>query len=238
MIPLNDLNPTRRTPIFTWGLIAINLLVFLWESTQPEPLLQAFFERNAVVPAQIAAAPLALGTQFDIIRSMFLHGGWAHLLGNMLYLYLFGDNVEDRLGRPLFLLLYFVCGYAAVLAQVAIDPSSEIPLIGASGAIAGVLGSYLVLFPGVRVRGIIPIGLFSRMAEWPAWGVLALWFGLQLFSGLASLGPQSNGGVAFFAHIGGFVLGALVTLPILAMPQPDRTDRYEMLYDRARRYRY
>ena len=129
-------------------------------------------------------------------------------------------------------------GYAAVIAQVLIDNSSLIPLVGASGAIAGVLGSYLVLFPNVRVRGLILLGLFSRLAEWPAWVVLLLWFGLQLFSGLAALGPQTTGGVAFFAHIGGFVCGALLTLPLMAMPQPPAAARYQMLYDRTRRYRY
>jgi membrane associated rhomboid family serine protease len=136
------------------------------------------------------------------------------------------------------LLLYVISGYVAVVAQVLIDTTSLIPLVGASGAIAGVLGSYLVLFPNVRVRGLILLGVFSRLTEWPAWVVLALWFGLQLFSGLASLGPQMSGGVAFFAHIGGFVCGALLTLPLLAMPQPPANERYQMLYDRARRYRY
>jgi len=238
MIPLNDLNPTRRTPLLTWGLIALNVIVFLWELTLPEQALMQIFSRISVVPAQAAAAPLALETQLDVLRSMFLHGSWAHLLGNMLYLYLFGDNLEDRFGRPLFLLLYVVSGYAAVIAQVLIDATSEIPLVGASGAIAGVLGSYLVLFPNVRVRGIIPLGFFSRLAEWPAWVVLLLWFGLQLFSGFASLGPQMGGGVAFFAHIGGFLCGALLTLPLLAMPQPLSKDRYQMLYDRSQRYRY
>lgn len=238
MIPLNDLNPVRRTPLLTWGLIALNLLVFLWELRLPESGLMQVFSRISVVPAQAAAAPFALETQLDVIRSMFLHGGWAHLLGNMLYLYLFGDNLEDRFGRPLFLLLYLVSGYVAVVAQVLIDTSSTVPLIGASGAIAGVLGSYLVLFPTVRVRGIILLGLFSRLAEWPAWIVLALWFVLQLFSGLASLGPQMSGGVAFFAHIGGFLCGALLTLPLLAMPQPAARARNQMLYDRTKRYRY
>ena len=237
MIPLNDLNPTRRVPILTWVLIVLNVLVFLWESSFSEGALMGIFTRISVVPAQVSAAPFALETQLDVLRSMFLHGGWAHLIGNMLYLYLFGDNVEDRFGRPLFLLLYVACGYAAVIAQVLIDASSEIPLVGASGAIAGVLGSYLVLFPSVRVRGLILLGLFSRLAEWPAWGVLALWFVIQLFSGFASLGPQMEGGVAFFAHIGGFVLGALLTLPLLAMPQPPSNARNQMLYDRAHRYR-
>lgn len=238
MIPLNDLNPVRRTPLLTWGLIALNVLVFLWELQFSDNQLFQIFTQISVVPAQAAAAPFALGTQLDILRSMFLHGGWSHLLGNMLYLYLFGDNLEDRFGRPLFLGLYLICGYAAAIAQVLMDPSSTIPLVGASGAIAGVLGGYLVLYPNVRVRGIIPLGLFSRLAEWPAWVVLALWFGLQLLYALTALGSPSSGGVAFFAHVGGFVCGALLTLPLLAMPQPPSQERYRMLYDRSNRYRY
>ena len=238
MIPLNDLNPVRRTPLLTWGLIALNVLVFFWELRLTQSELIQVFSRISIVPAQAAAAPFALETQLDVLRSMFLHGGWAHLLGNMLYLYLFGDNLEDRFGRPLFLLLYLVSGYVAVVAQVLIDVTSTVPLIGASGAIAGVLGSYLVLFPNVRVRGILLLGLFSRLAEWPAWIVLALWFVLQLFSGLASLGPQMSGGVAFFAHIGGFLCGAVLTLPLLAMPQPPAQARNQMLYERTNRYRY
>lgn len=238
MIPLNDLNPTRRTPILTWALIALNVFIFFWESSLSESALMSSFMRISVVPAQAVVAPFALETHLDILRSMFLHGSWAHLIGNMLYLYLFGDNVEDRFGHLLFLLLYIVCGYAAVIAQVLMDTTSTIPLVGASGAIAGVLGSYLVLFPAVRVRGIVPLGLFSRLAEWPAWVVLLLWFGIQLFSGFAALGPQMSGGVAFFAHIGGFICGALLTLPLLAMPQPPSQERYRMLYDRAQRYRY
>jgi membrane associated rhomboid family serine protease len=238
MIPLNDLNPVRRTPLLTWSLIALNVLVFLWELQLSDNQLFQLFTSISVVPAQAAAAPFALETQLDVIRSMFLHGGWAHLLGNMLYLYLFGDNLEDRFGRPLFLLLYLISGYAAAIAQILMDPASTIPLVGASGAIAGVLGSYLVLFPSVRVRGIIPLGLFSRLAVWPAWVVLALWFGLQLLYAVTALGAPSSGGVAFFAHVGGFVCGALLTLPLLAMPQPPAQERYRMLYERTNRYRY
>lgn len=239
MIPLNDLNPTRRTPILTYALLAVNILVFLWELTLSESQLQSAFMALSVVPANISAAPIAGETLLDMVRSMFFHGGWSHLIGNMLYLYLFGDNVEDRLGRPLFLALYFGSGFVAALAQVAIDPGSTVPLVGASGAIAGILGSYLVLFPTVRVRGIIPIGYYMRSVQWPAWVVLLLWFGIQLFSGFTSLGVQTGGGVAFFAHIGGFVLGAALTgLLLLFMPQPPAAERSQMLYDRARRYPY
>lgn len=239
MIPLQDLNPTRRRPLFTYGLIALNVLIFLWEQTLSPDQLQRAILDISVVPANLTADPFSLESLLDSVRSMFLHGGWAHLGGNMLYLYLFGDNIEDRFGRPLYLLFYLLCGFVAIFAQLLTDPTSTIPLVGASGAIAGVLGCYLVLFPGVRVRGIIPLGFFSRAAEWPAWGVLALWFVLQLFSGLMSLGVETSGGVAFFAHIGGFVAGAaLGWLFMLLVPQPPADLRREMLYERARRYHY
>lgn len=241
MIPLQDLNPTRRRPILTYLLLGLNIIIFLWEQTFSQEGLFRLFLDVSVVPANISNDPFSLESFLDSIRSMFFHGGWAHLGGNMLYLYLFADNIEDRFGHFFFLLLYFVSGFAAIAAQVLIDPTSTIPLVGASGAIAGVLGAYLVLFPGVRVRGIIFLGIFSRMADWPAWGVLALWFGLQLFNGLALLGaPMGNtGGVAFFAHIGGFVAGAAIAAVLmLFFPQPPPEYRREMLYERVERYRY
>lgn len=241
MIPLRDMNPTRRLPVITYALIALNVLVFLWEQTFTEQGLMDLFLRISVVPANVSSNPFSLETLLDAVRSMFFHGGWAHLLGNMLYLYLFGDNVEDRFGWILYLMIYFFSGFAAVIAQVAIDPNSTIPLVGASGAIAGILGSYLVLFPGVRVHGIIPIGYYVRRMEWPAWAVLGLWFVLQLFNGALSVGvptaATSQGGVAFFAHIGGFVFGAALTwLLTRFIPQPPPEDRRQMLYERARRY--
>jgi membrane associated rhomboid family serine protease len=172
---------------------------------------------------------------------MFFHGGLAHLLGNMLYLWLFGDNVEDRMGVVLFLVLYFFGGFVASIAQIVVEPNSSIPLIGASGAIAGVLGGYLLLFPGVKVRGIIPLGIVIRIAEWPAWVVLGLWFAVQLLNGLVSVGVQTGavGGVAFFSHIGGFVSGLVMTWFFMKLvPQPEREERRKVLYERARRYRY
>jgi membrane associated rhomboid family serine protease len=236
MFPISDANPTRRFPILTYGLIAINVLVFLWELTlSPEQLEQAF--RNlSVVPANISSNLFSLETILDIVRSMFFHGGWDHILGNMLYLYLFGDNVEDRLGKIGFLLLYFVSGFAAAFAQILIDPTSQIPLIGASGAVAGVLGGYLLLYPSVKVRGIVPIGRISTLAEWPAYLVLGMWFVLQLVNGFASLGAgaEYGGGVAFFAHIGGFVVGLIITFIITRLvPQPPVEQRVNMLYRRA-----
>jgi membrane associated rhomboid family serine protease len=241
MLPLKDINPTRRIPVLTYGLIAINLLVFFWELTLPARALDAAFYRLAVVPTNVVQDPLSLETLMDFTRSMFFHGGWAHLIGNMLYLWLFGDNLEDRMGIPLFLILYFLSGFVATIAQVIVDPSSSVPMVGASGAIAGVLGGYLILFPGIKVRGIVPLGWYARSAEWPAWAVLGLWFVLQLFNGAVSIGVETEvtGGVAFFAHIGGFIAGLLLTgIFMVLVPQPPRQQRRQVLYERAKRYRY
>ena len=241
MLPLRDMNPTRRVPIITYGLIAINVIVFVMQLSMSQAQLQQVFTDQAVVPALAAAHPFALETILDVIRSMFFHGGWDHILGNMLYLWLFGDNIEDRFGMILYLIVYFAGGFIAAGAQVMIDPTSTIPLIGASGAIAAVLGCYFVLYPGVRVQGIIPLGWFSSLQSWPAWAVLGLWFVLQLFEGFGSIGgdAQYGGGVAFFAHIGGFVFGAIVAFIYMRiMPQPPADERYQTLYDRSKRYRY
>ena len=238
MFPISDANPTRRLPILTYALIVVNVLVFLWELTLSQSQLDQAFLNLAVVPANVSAHLFAPEAIFDIVRSMFLHGGWDHILGNMLYLYLFGDNVEDRLGKIGFLILYFVSGFAAAFAQTLIDPTSQIPLIGASGAIAGVLGGYLLLYPSVKVRGIVPLGGISTIAEWPAFIVLGMWFVLQLVNGFASLGAgaEYGGGVAFFAHIGGFVVGLIITFIITRLvPQPPVEQRVNMLYQRAQR---
>lgn len=241
MLPLKDINPTRRTPFITWGLIVVNVLVFVWVMVLSQEDIQSLFLDLSVVPANLTANPFSLESLLDVFRSMFLHGGWLHLGGNMLYLYLFGDNVEDRMGVVVYLLVYFGSGIAAVIAQVLIAPDSSIPLVGASGAIGGVLGAYLVFYPGVRVRGIIPLGFFSWLAEWPAWMVLGLWFVLQLVEGFFSLNTvaESAGGVAFFAHIGGFVFGMVCAwIFMMIFPQPSAAERREALYERAGRYRY
>ncbi|MBI5667456.1 MAG: rhomboid family intramembrane serine protease [Chloroflexi bacterium] len=238
MFPLQDINPRKRMPIITYTLIILNVLVFFWELSLSDQALQNAFLDLASVPANLTRDPISLEAFMDIMRSMFMHGGWEHILGNMLYLWLFGDNVEDRLGSLLYLVLYFGSGFVAAIAQTLIDPASRIPMIGASGAIAGVLGSYLIMFPGVRVRGIVPLGYFSRMAEWPAWTVLGLWFVLQLVQGFGSLGvpAEYGGGVAFFAHIGGFVAGVVLTWIFMQLvPQPPPTERRQMLYRRAQR---
>ena len=241
MLPLKDLNPTRRIPVITYGLIAVNLVVFFWELSLSAGALDAAFFRMAVVPANVLQDPFSLETLMDFVRSMFFHGGWAHLIGNMLYLWLFGDNLEDRMGIPLYIGVYFISGFAATIAQILIDPGSPIPMIGASGAIAGILGGYLILFPGVKVRGIVPLGWYIRAVEWPAWIVLGLWFVLQLFNGAVSIGVETGGtgGVAFFAHVGGFIAGLVfVGIFMIFVPQPSREQRREVLYERAKRYRY
>jgi membrane associated rhomboid family serine protease len=239
MLPLKDMNPTRRVPLLTYAIIIINVLVFLWEWSLSPAELEAALTTLAVVPAKVAANPLSPANLLSVFRSMFLHAGWAHLLGNMLYLYLFGDNIEDRLGRILYAVLYLASGSAAVLAQVAINPTSTLVLVGASGAIAGVLGSYLLMFPGVRIKGIVPLTFISFWSEWPAWLVMGLWFLAQVFSGVASLGVETGGGgVAFFAHIGGFVFGFAFTLLVMIFfPQPPVRERQKMLYQRVGRPR-
>lgn len=237
MLPLQDINPTRRVPYITYGLIAINVIVFLTQLGLSERQLAEVYVTQSVVPVLVARDPFSIETILDFIRSMFFHGGWAHLLGNMLYLWIFGDNVEDVMGKPLYILFYLVCGFVAAFAQVVIDPTSQIPLVGASGAIAGVLGSYLILFPGVRVRGLILLGYFSRLTEIPALYVLGFWFVLQLFNGVMSLGVVTDGGgVAFFAHIGGFVAGIVLTwLFTRIKPQPPVEERRNQVYQQLGR---
>lgn len=238
MLPIQDINPTRRFPIVNYILIAINVIVFVTQLGLSEQALTQVYLTQSVVPNLVAQAPFAPETLLDFIRSMFFHGGWAHLLGNMLYLYIFGDNIEDRMGSVMYLAFYLICGFAAGYAQVLIDPTSGIPLVGASGAIAGVLGGYLVLFPNVKVRALILLGYFSRLTEIPALVVLGFWFVLQLFNGFMSLGgdAQTGGGVAFFAHVGGFVAGAaLMFIFKMIFPQPPADDMRNMLYERRGR---
>jgi membrane associated rhomboid family serine protease len=240
MLPLGDINPTRRTPILTWILIAINVAVFLIQLTYSPRQLQMTFINDAIVPLEMTRLGwLAPESLLDVIRSMFFHGGWLHIGSNMLYLWIFGDNIEDRFGKVLYLMLYFVSGFAAAYLQVIIDPQSQIPMVGASGAIAGVLGAYLVLFPGVRVRGLLILGIFTQISEFPAVVVLGFWFVTQLFSGVASLGASAaTSGVAFFAHIGGFAGGAIMAFLLArVVPQPPIPQRYDMIYERYGRGR-
>lgn len=224
MIPIRDLNPSRRTPYLTYILIAINVLVFLWQLTLTQMELFSTFRNLAVVPHEYSASPFSPESWLDGLRSMFMHGSFLHIGSNMLYLWVFGDNVEDRFGRVLYLVVYLLTGYAAVWAQVLVNPDSQIPMIGASGAIAGVLGSYIIQYPRAQIRTLI-FFFFIFFPVFPAWLVLGFWFVSQLFNGLSSLGVETmSGGVAFFAHIGGFMAGAflMATFNLFAPPLPPR----------------
>jgi rhomboid family protein len=203
MIPLRDVIPSRTTPYITIGIIVLNGLAFLFEFSLPERTLMPFLMLYGVVPA--------LFRWPTVLTSMFLHGGWLHFLGNMLYLWIFGDNVEDRLGHVRFLTFYLLCGTVAATAQVLVRPESLVPTIGASGAIAGVMGAYFVLFPHSRVLTLIPLFIFWEIIEIPAIFFLGFWFVMQLFSGVGSLAISSadSGGIAFWAHVAGFVAGLI-----------------------------
>ncbi|MDO8484707.1 MAG: rhomboid family intramembrane serine protease [Candidatus Limnocylindrales bacterium] len=217
MIPLRDANPTRRPALVTLAIVIACGVAFGWELgllARGDAAFEAAITEWGVVPGRLTAAwsrgDLLSGESVTLLTSQFLHAGWLHLLGNLLYLWIFGNNVEDRLGRAGFLLFYLTGGVLAGLTQVAIDPESTIPTIGASGAIAATLGAYLVFFPRARVTSLVFLGFFYQLVRIPAAIVLGLWFLLQLVDGIGSLGPTQGGGVAFFAHIGGFVFGAVV----------------------------
>lgn len=211
MIPLHDDNPTRLAPLVTVAFIAACALVFFWQLSLGAHGYQAVVHALGVtpavllnkvaLPAEIAVAPAAV----TVFTSMFLHGGFMHLAGNMLYLWIFGNNVEDAMGHGKFIVFYLLCGIAAVFGQVLQDPDSTIPMIGASGAVSGVLGAYLALYPRARVLVLIPLFFFIQLVRLPALWVLGLWFGVQLVN--SALASTDQGGVAWFAHIGGFIAG-------------------------------
>ncbi len=219
MIPVRDVIPSRTTPVVTVVLVAVNLLAFLYQSTLPLAEMESFVRRYGMVPAAFSWA--------DVVTSMFLHGGLAHLLGNLLSLWIFGDNIEDRLGHGRYLAFYLITGAAAALAHLYADPSSAVPTIGASGAIAGVMGGYLVLYPHSRVITWLP-PLF--LVEVPAVLFLGLWFFLQVVSGvgnqLAAVPGEAVGGIAFWAHVGGFVVG-VVLVKLMARPERANIDWYD-----------
>lgn len=211
MIPIGDEIRSRRVPWVTYLLLLVNVGLFLYQTSLGERML-AFVMRWGAVPAYVTQPVEHPWSVLTLVTSIFLHGGWLHLLGNMLYLWIFGDNVEDVLGHGWFVLFYLLAGVLAGLAQMLSMPQATLPAIGASGAIAGVLAVYLVFFPTAPVRVLVPGFVFMHVARVPAALVLVLWFLLQLFNGFLSLGVQtmSTGGVAWFAHIGGFVIGLLV----------------------------
>ena len=212
MIPVRDDNPTRETPVVNYLLIAINVLVFVWMALMPEKGLEAFFYEHAMTPANYTDGSVTFRDVMDIFTSMFMHAGFAHIAGNMLYLWIFGDNVEDRVGHGRYLIFYLVGGVVADVAHFLTDPYSTIPTVGASGAIAAVLGAYLVYFPGRQIATFIPLplGIFYKLTMVPAAVVLGFWFIFQLFDGVAALGGGDASGVAYWAHIGGFVAGILM----------------------------
>lgn len=206
MFPLRDHNPSHRPALVTWALIALNLaafaLTFPWDGE-----LGALWQQLALYPGAVTHGQMLTG----LISHMFLHAGFAHLFGNMLFLWIFGDNLEEALGHFGFAVLYFAGGLAAAFAQIIADPSSMIPMVGASGAIAGVMGGYLLLFPRARVDVLFIFVIFFKVLPVPAWLVLGVWFGLQVFNGTVT--DIAGGGVAYWAHAGGFAAGLLLTLP-------------------------
>ena len=221
MIPLRDRNPSGTVPVVTISLIIVNVLLFLYEVSLGSGV-RYLIRDHGLVPAQITYA-LRYGGEgmgeaiAPLFSSMFLHGGWWHLIGNMWFLWIFGDNVEDALGSARFLLFYLVCGVGAGIAHWALGPTSPVPTVGASGAIAGVLGAYALLFPGARILTLIPIFFVIQIVEVPALLVLGLWFLLQLFSGSVATLGTTGGGVAWWAHVGGFVAG--LALAFLLRPR-------------------
>ncbi|MBI4446950.1 MAG: rhomboid family intramembrane serine protease [Acidobacteria bacterium] len=217
MIPFRDNIPSRSYPIMTVSLILANIAAFLYELSLPPRALESFVFLYGVVPARfqfLSEYPLEVmqTTSINVFAAMFLHGGWVHLLGNMWYLWIFGDNVEDRMGHFRFLIFYLVCGIAASLAHIFFNISSEIPSIGASGAVAGVLGAYLLSYPFARILTVLPFFLFWPVVELPALLVLGFWFFVQLMNGTAAvtIAAQTTGGVAWWAHVGGFVAGMIL----------------------------
>jgi membrane associated rhomboid family serine protease len=212
MIPLKDDNPTRTFPIINYALIAANVAVFLYQITLPPHAYKAFLMANAMIPMRIPqflAGYVGFKMAFyPMFTSMFLHGGLLHLLGNMLFLYVFGDNVEDYFGHLPYLLFYMVCGIGSGLTHSLFNLHSSLPALGASGAISGVMGAYAVLFPRARVLMLF----FVFLLPVPAYFVLGYWFLLQFLSGIGEFGPAASGGVAWWAHIGGFLMGMVIAL--------------------------
>lgn len=230
MIPLHDDVPAWRRPVVTYLLIALNLVAFLYELALG-PQITPFLQQWAVIPRELTLEwPRLLAGQvrpevwWPVLSAMFLHGGWLHLGGNMLFLWIFGDNVEDRLGRAGFLLFYVAAGVAATALQVYLNPMSRVPTLGASGAIAGVLGAYVVLYPRAQVLTLVPLGLLTTTLRVPAVLYLFVWFALQALQGVVSLGAgrADTGGVAWWAHVGGFLLGLMVgaVLRLVRRPPP------------------
>ena len=222
MIPLRDSQPSRTFPAVTVWLIVLNVVVFLFEWSLEPFSLNHFVSTYGIVPANFGL--------YSLVTSMFLHGGWMHLIGNMWFLWIYGDNIEDILGRGRFVAFYVGCGVVAGLVHLFFNAESRIPTVGASGAIAGVMGAYMVMYPHARITTLLPIIIFFTTVEVPAWLILVYWFVLQIFSGVGELAATTGvqqGGVAWFAHIGGFLAGALL---IKLVPTRDRYRAYPELH--------
>jgi len=219
MIPLRDENPTNTTPFVNYALVGINVAVFVYQTfllvDVGSEASNAFVQKLAVTPSLLLSpsvwSQMPIPAPLTILTSMFVHGGIMHLLGNLLYLWVFGDNIEDALGHLNYLMFYLACGMGAAIAQVMIEPGSTIPMVGASGAIAGVLGAYLVLHPQAQVLTLVFLVIFVRIMYLPAALLLGIWFAIQIFSAFAGGG----GGVAWYAHIGGFLVGVLLVSTFL-----------------------
>jgi membrane associated rhomboid family serine protease len=230
MVPLNDENPTRITPIVTYALIAINVVVFIHQLTLTPPQLEAFYRLYALVPRELTASFEGFASNSSVpeyltlITSQFLHGGFTHVGFNMLFLWVFGNNIEDRLGHIKYIIFYITCGILAALSQWLVSIMSEIPSLGASGAIAGVMGAYIIKFPNARILTLIPLGFFFYAVRIPAIFFLGFWFAQQALNSLLSLQVPPDmqmGGVAYWAHAGGFVFGAILG-PLLGLFSRDR----------------
>jgi membrane associated rhomboid family serine protease len=249
MFPYRDENETQRTTYVTFTVIGLNVLawLFLQGAGSTLPLVRSVCELG-LIPGELTGL-LPPGTKFpmgegivcvtdpgrqitNVLTSMFMHGSWMHLLGNMWFLWIFGNNIEDSMGHVRFVVFYLLCGVAAALAQVVANPASGIPMVGASGAISGVMGAYLVLYPRVRVFALVPIGFFVTSLALPAWTMLLYWFAIQFVSGLTGLFAQEGGGVAFWAHVGGFVAG-LVLVKLFA--RADDVSRHQAHHWQPRR---
>lgn len=220
MLPIRDTVPSRRLPLVNWAIIALNVLIFFFEVSLPNAALDHLIWRWGVVPYRLIQD---FGQAWPtLFTAMFLHGGFAHILGNMWMLFIFGDNVEDRMGHLRYLLFYLLSGLAAAFLQVFFSLGSRVPIIGASGAIAGVMGAYMILFPWGRVVTLVPLGFFLTTIELPSVLFLGGWFFLQVFSGLDM---SLNGGVAWWAHVGGFLFGVLAVQFFARRRQPPRPVR-------------
>jgi membrane associated rhomboid family serine protease len=210
MLPLRDDIRSYSRPFVTYGLIGLNVIVFLYEMSLGDAL-NGFIQRFGAIPSMILN-PSGPGSYCTLISSMFIHASLMHIVGNMLFLWIFGDNIEDRMGHVFFFIFYIICGLAGAFLHTITAPSSMVPMVGASGAISGIMGAYILLYPKARILALVPLGFFLRIMKLPALLFLGVWFLYQFLLGILSIGVK-GGGVAYFAHIGGFAVGLVIALP-------------------------